>query len=520
MGVFDTFYILFKSNAKEYTRDAKEADKAGKDLEENLKKQKKEAEELGKSFTKVVEGLTSAVTAYISFGAVKSGLINQAAFTTALERTKQATGQNIREIAIYGQALEQFGGTAEGFQQTLRSMTQLAAEQGRQLPPLAGFLQKLNREFQGLSLNETARRAGLLGITDPAMVQLLRQTTDEFDKQIGTITQLTAVTDSSGKKTLEFTQAWNQAKYALGQAFTSIDDDLAPALTGLAHGLTGIAKFMQGNTIFSVSFMGAVGAGITAMAGAVTRLLIPALLGLEVAASPVLGILGIIAGVLGLVAVGTGAYDYMTAGKKDKPVSRRGGGGGGGSAVDFWMSQGYTRAQAAAWAAQEQRESSGNPNARNAGHYGLYQWSEERRAKILAGLGIDVATASIDEQRRAAAWEAEQRGDAAKVKSTGSVIAASDYLTRNFERPASGAALEREAAIRSIMAGKIAIGSAEASPYAATGAGAGGGGNKTVSVSMGDVHVHSQATDAKGIAVDLNGQIQSVISNHDDGVAM
>lgn len=81
------------------------------------------------------------------------------------------------------------------------------------------------------------------------------------------------------------------------------------------------------------------------------------------------------------------------------------------ASLSFWKSKGLSPAQAAGMAAQEMAESGGNPGAR--GDYingkptaiGAYQWHADRRARILAATGIDITTATIDQQREAAYWE-------------------------------------------------------------------------------------------------------------------
>ncbi len=78
---------------------------------------------------------------------------------------------------------------------------------------------------------------------------------------------------------------------------------------------------------------------------------------------------------------------------------------------NFWVSKGLAPHQAAGMAAQEMAESQGRPGARGdyvngvATAHGAYQWHSDRRARILAGTGIDVSNATIQQQREAAYWE-------------------------------------------------------------------------------------------------------------------
>lgn len=76
---------------------------------------------------------------------------------------------------------------------------------------------------------------------------------------------------------------------------------------------------------------------------------------------------------------------------------------------------------------------------------------------------------------------------------------------------------EGDAAANTAITGKNALSQADQSPLNAS-----GGGGRNTSVSIGTVTVNTQATDAQGISAAiagaLSGQINAVISNHDDGI--
>jgi hypothetical protein len=78
-------------------------------------------------------------------------------------------------------------------------------------------------------------------------------------------------------------------------------------------------------------------------------------------------------------------------------------------AVDHYLGQGYALTFAVAMAAQEVRESRGNPLANampKENAYGLYQWHPGRRKGIKDGTGIDVETErDPNKHRDAALWE-------------------------------------------------------------------------------------------------------------------
>lgn len=120
----------------------------------------------------------------------------------------------------------------------------------------------------------------------------------------------------------------------------------------------------------------------------------------------------------------------------------------GQAALEYYIAMGATPEQAAGLAAAEMNESGGNPRAvgDNGNSVGAYQWSATRRAAIMRGTGIDISTASIEEQRRAAWWELHnspsERGALAAWSKAKTAREAGAAIT-GFERPKDRAGRER-----------------------------------------------------------------------------
>jgi hypothetical protein len=124
----------------------------------------------------------------------------------------------------------------------------------------------------------------------------------------------------------------------------------------------------------------------------------------------------------------------------------------------FWKGKGLSDAAAASMAAQEMAESGGDARAvgDNGQALGGYQWHADRRQRIRLGTGIDIATASIEQQREAAFWELTQGGEGGayrRLQTAGSLHDASIGAT-SFERPGNLAVEQarREARAREILA--------------------------------------------------------------------
>ncbi|WP_422930143.1 phage tail tip lysozyme [Singulisphaera sp. PoT] len=492
MTVLDTFYLIFKSNAGDTKADigaldrqigdlaakgAKRSDDESKKLKElrkqrqemtqDLKDQKKVVEGTGEAFVKVVETATAAAAAIFSLGAIKDGVMNAAKFNSDLQVQGKLLGQNAADIKAYGAAVQSAGGSAEGFQSALKTAFSAASEAGLPLPPVDVLMRRYHDAIKGMTPTGAANYLSRLGVSDPGMMALLEQSDAEFEKSIATAREHVKVTEADTQAARDFEQAWSRAAQSLDTIFTKIGTDVLPVLTGMLDSVTKLTDALGGDK----------GTWHERVA------------------------------------------DWIMDPDRDADIRKKYRNGIDNNAMDFWMSQGYTRSQAAGIVANEMRESGGNPDAVGDGGKarGLYQWHPDRADAILRGTGIDVRSASAADQRRAAAWELQQTGLADRLKQIDDPDAAAAFVSQRFERPANGG---YEAMIR----GKSALEIASASPFSSAGtAPIGGASNRTTSVKIDEINVHTQATDAAGISGaigdELAGHLRTTVSNFDDGIA-
>jgi hypothetical protein len=117
-------------------------------------------------------------------------------------------------------------------------------------------------------------------------------------------------------------------------------------------------------------------------------------------------------------------------------------------AYDYWRSQGLTHDQALSVLGNERGENplgalaKGDPGSFGGhGTVGQFQWDPPRRAQILKGTGIDVATAGFLDQQKAARWEMENSPDRInrvwdQLKSAKTREGQIGLLVHNYERSA------------------------------------------------------------------------------------
>lgn len=532
-NIFSTFYLLFKTDSGQAAKDVAELDKKVDNLRQTGKKQGEQQQkdtkestkqlkdyneslkETGSQYVKIAEGVAQATAATISFGSIAKGIFGTAGINSNLEVQSKLLGQSAVDIKAYGAAVQAAGGSSSGFGAHIQELFERFSALGLNLPKIDDVLQKYRDILKQTNGNPAQQELAFqrLNIQDPGLKSLLLESDEDYKRDIQLQKQLAQNTQEGAVVAREFSKEWAVTGAALDSVFTTIGQDVLPVFITINKDLQDFFGYLKDNKGLAELVFGGAATGVTLLSGVIISSLIPALGTLAAVSSVALAPLAIIGGAAG---IGTALYKYSSthgfnsptrAQLGNSPLSRRE------QDLAFWQSQGYSREQASAWVAAAQAESGGNPNAIGDGGQarGLFQWHPDRQAAILRGTGIDVTTASYDDQLKAAAWEAEQRGDAARIKSAKTAAEAAAIHTQYFERPT-------DVTGESIRRGQYALDIAQNTPFSSVS----GGSNKSISVKTGDIHVYSQASDATGIAKDtaseLEKQINLAIANMDDGV--
>jgi len=123
--------------------------------------------------------------------------------------------------------------------------------------------------------------------------------------------------------------------------------------------------------------------------------------------------------------------------QQDKYLPKGAANASGGDPMSYFMSQGWTKEQAAGLVANIKNESSFNPNAENQGHYGLAQWDLNRQANFLRWAGHDIHGSSAAEQLEFMNYEltkgSEQKAGAL-LRAANNSVTASNVIFSQYER--------------------------------------------------------------------------------------
>lgn len=520
MTILDTFFILFKSNSDEAVAGTKRVENAidavkkadadllkaqedaGKKVGKNLSDQEKQILSLqqkkktamqeqraaekeqekvdkeklntGNEFVNLLEKTATAAAAYVSIKAIAGGILNAAQNNAALKSEGDLLGQNVEKIKALDAAGRALGGREGAIFANYSDVFHDLTSKGLKAPDEEGYLRFLRQQlklpqFQGKEGADRFFQGLPQPITDVGQKRLLTASNEDFEKELALQKGLAANQEKSATEAQELNKALSETKTLLDSIFTKMGTDLLPIITWVNE------KLLKTNTVLGGGFGNWVDQKLHGEDDAAMYARI------------------------------RGRYKGSTSSQSPK------------DSVDFWVSQGYPRDVADGIAANEQRESGGNPNATgdNGLAHGLYQWHPDRIAKIKAGTGIDVTTAGADDQRRAAAWEIQQMGLKDSLINSGGAYNSAALFSKKFERPANG---DYEAIIRGQEALKIASSSSFGMSSGDSTS------SKTVNIKIGDVNVNAQGNNSTDIARNTAGelvkQLRDAIANTDDGIAM
>lgn len=495
MSILDTFFVLFQSSAKEVKKDTQEAGEAVDKLEKHLQDSDKTTARLGESFQKMALAGVAAIGAFATFNTLKNGVLQTAAANADLERQSRLTGESAASLAAWDAAVVQAGGRAGEFTGWLADMNRQFVNMGmgNRTGAILQNLRSLSEAWRnaGLSMADMLAQGQKAGISEN-IVLLMAQGPEKMDAIIQKYREMNGLSEESAKDARSLTNELQRIQTIGQNAFSSLAEP-AELLTKALRGLVDVlASAANGFMMIYHAFEPEKFKQDVARQQSVNR-----------------DIAGLFRGAQASTA---------TAGGSNMEESRA-----------FWLSKGFTPEQVAGLLANEKKESSFRADAvgDNGAARGIFQWHSDRRAAILADLGIDINSATHSQQLQAAWWEMQQRGDDQRIRGASSASEAAAMFSKWFERPAGG---DYEAAIRGRMAeemhaamlhdmiagAKNSINGVDQAQISARGSG------PSNTVNIGAITIHSQATDAKGIAAEIRneitGQYQNVIGNWDDGV--
>lgn len=313
--ILDTFVYLFESDASGLQEGLKKSEAEAKKLEKGVKDADSASSKLGQSFSDMIATAGGALAAIFSVGAMANGIVSAAAYADQVGKLSDALGVNIGDLDAWGQAVKRSGGSIEGFQASVGSLTQRLSEisvkgTGESLDFFKNLgisvfdatgkvknamdiLPELAEKMEGISKAEAMGIGRKLGL-DQGTIMLLQQGKVSVEALVKRQKELGVATKESFEISAKFNDAMDDTKQVFNALFMVMGQKILPAITWVLEGMQGLGVWMRQNSDFMVGLFIALGTAITAYA-------LPALVKMGIAAfaafSPFLMIGAVIAGI-------------------------------------------------------------------------------------------------------------------------------------------------------------------------------------------------------------------------------
>ncbi len=328
MAIIDSFIYEFLADTDGLVEGEKKADKQTKKLGASIDKVDKQADNLGAGFSNIIATAAGALTAFLSFSALTTGITATADYADALAKTSDRLGENINELGAWQEIVKKSGGDVGGFTSSLGMLNEKIGEIAvKGTSEILPFLQKLgisikdnNGElkstldllpeiadsFESLSRGESAGIGKRLGL-DEGTILLLQQGRVAVEEQIRKQKELFTITREQAAVFEKFNDTVDDTSTAFRGLFVNIGADILPILGYLLERVQGVVGFFKENKDFTVGLFIALGAAISAYA-------LPAIIRFGIASAIAFAPFYIIGGIVAGLAVGFALlYDDITS---------------------------------------------------------------------------------------------------------------------------------------------------------------------------------------------------------------
>jgi hypothetical protein len=284
-SLLETFGILFESDAEDVKKGAEEAGKATDDLEDKISATDVTAEKLGKSFLGLTSSAKSALASVVGFAAISAGIVNAAQQADQVGKFSEVLGLSVQEVGAWSEAVIRAGGSAQGFQSSIMSLTSQLTDfvitgGGPAMEVLArlgvsafdaqgkvktafDLLPDLADAFERLSAAEAFAFGQKLGL-DQSTILLLQQGRREVEELVRRQKALGVTTKEDAKLAAEFNDAWADFTQQSNDVFRALGTTVLPILTKVFSLVDDFTDLLVENKDLVIGFFIGIAGAITA----------------------------------------------------------------------------------------------------------------------------------------------------------------------------------------------------------------------------------------------------------------
>lgn len=291
--ILDVFTILFEADTSKAKGGVDDTRRTTDELVESMKDADKQAGKTSSSMAGFAAKALGALGAVMSVGQAISGAIGRAEDIAAIERTSNALGVAIEDVAAFGGAMERLGGDAQGARDSLTDMAESIGEalqdvesgraktfdalgvslrdvDGDSIGAIEGMM-RLADAVQGMSEGEAVFRIKELGITDNRTVEAILKGRKELERLMAVQKAANPLTKEQVERAKQLNSVLGGWRNSVNGAASQFFDMLIPALTKVIQWLTVIVDWAGEHKDFVVGFF-------IAIAGVVAAIYLPAMI--------------------------------------------------------------------------------------------------------------------------------------------------------------------------------------------------------------------------------------------------
>lgn len=287
MALLEELLIRIGVDASGVDRNIDQSTAKADNLTKSLGESESQANSTGAAFAGFAAKALGALTAALSVGNAISGAVARAEMIGELSRTSEALGIAIGDLDAFGKAAERAGGDAQGARDSLTDMAEALGEalsdkesgrakafqalgiaitdtNGKAKDGLTGILD-LASAVEGLDKSAAVFKIKELGITDNRTVELILKGRKELERMLAVQKAQGVVTKEAAERAKVFNEGLYALRAATSNATNSFLDSLIPALTKVIGWLTKVVEWAGEHKDAIIGFFIAVGAIVTAV---------------------------------------------------------------------------------------------------------------------------------------------------------------------------------------------------------------------------------------------------------------
>lgn len=240
-SILQTFYILFKSDAKDVKKGTEEAKKSTDGLSDSLKKVNLDTDRVGESFVAIGRSLAGVVAAFMATGSILGNLKQAYDYTLQLKQSSEALNVNASDLDAWGRVVTRTGGTVQGFIGSVKSLAQATnlryQDAIRLLPKIADIFRKAGAD--------KAIRLGQNFGLDESLVRTLMKGGKEVERLVKAEKELGVVNKQNEATVGAFNDAITNSRNQFNHLWMEVNDHILPVLTELIIVAGKAAEFMS-----------------------------------------------------------------------------------------------------------------------------------------------------------------------------------------------------------------------------------------------------------------------------------